>query len=289
MKLRLLTIGVMTLSICAVLAEDKPAAPANPAFKDAKAKFSYALGMYYGNGFNHQDIQVDLDLLMQGMRDTVSSNKTLLTEVEMRQALTDEQHLLVAKREEKRKQQAVENKAKAEKFLAENKTKPGVVTTASGLQYKILTPGSGNPPGSNDTVTVDYRGSFLDGTEFDSSYKRGKPATFSINGVISGWKEALHLMPPGAKWELFIPPNLAYGEMGRPNIPPNSVLIFEVELHSNTPPATVQTQPLTSDIIKVPSMEEMKKGAKIETIKPDEVEKELKKQQQSPPPPPSGK
>lgn len=268
--------------LCGALAEDKPASPANPAFQDDKEKFSYALGMNYGIFFNRQDLEVDLDTLMKGMRDSSSSNKTLLTEEEMRQVLTEAQRKMAAKREEKRKAQAEENKKKAEAFLAENKTKAGVVTTASGLQYKPLAEGGGAPPGSNDTVTVQYKGSLLDGTEFDSSYKRGQPATFSINGVISGWKEALHLMKPGAKWELFIPPNLAYGEYGRPNIPPNSLLTFEVELLSNVPPAIVQSpgQPLTSDIIKVPSLEEMKKGAKIETIKADEVEKEIKKQQQ---------
>ncbi len=278
MKLRFFSIALAVLPMCGALAEDKPATPANPAFPDEKEKFSYALGMNYGIFFNRQDLEVDLDTLVKGMRDSVSSNKTLLTEEEMRQVLMEAQRKMAAKREEKRKAQAEQNKTKAEAFLAENKAKPGVLTTASGLQYKVLTEGNGNPPGSNDTVTVQYKGSLLDGTEFDSSYKRGQPATFSVNGVISGWKEALHLMKPGAKWQLFIPPNLAYGEYGRPNIPPNSLLTFEVELLSNVPPVTAQSQPLTSDIIKVPSLEEMKKGAKIETIKADQVEKEIKKQ-----------
>jgi hypothetical protein len=143
-------------------------------------------------------------------------------------------------------------------------------------------------PQANDQVSVNYRGSLLDGTEFDSSYKRGEPATFGVGQVIRGWTEALKIMPVGSKWKLFIPADLAYGENGRPGIPPNSVLIFEVELMGikaspPPPPAPAAPAPLTSDIIKVPSAEELKKGAKIEVIKPEDVQKAQQQQQESQP------
>ena len=152
--------------------------------------------------------------------------------------------------------------------------------TPSGLIYESLKDGAGAQPTAQSSVQVHYRGTLVDGTEFDSSYKRGQPATFGLNGVIKGWTEGLQLMSAGSKYQFFIPPDLAYGEMGRPNIPPNSLLIFEVELLSNAPPPVVHSQPLTSDIIKVPSKEEMDRGAKIETIKAEDVEKEIQKQKQ---------
>ena len=162
-----------------------------------------------------------------------------------------------------------------------------VVTTASGLVFKLIQQGKGPSPTASDTVKVHYRGTLMDGKEFDSSYKRGQPATFGVSGVIKGWTEALQLMNAGSKWELYIPPDLAYGEQGRPNIPPNSLLVFEVELLTNAPPAppAAPAAPLTSDIIKVPSAEEMKKGAKIETIKAEDIEKEIQKQKQAQPKP----
>ena len=166
---------------------------------------------------------------------------------------------------------AAKNKAEGEAFLATNKTSPGVITLPDGLQYLVITNGSGSLPGSNDVVTVNYRGTLLDGSEFDSSYKRGQPAQFPVGNVIHGWTEALQLMSVGSKWKLFIPGELAYGEQGRPGIPPNSLLVFDVELlaaNQPKPPA-----PITSDIVKVPSLDEMKKGAKIEVIKPEEAEK----------------
>src|SRR5207253_8354801 len=132
--------------------------------------------------------------------------------------------------QEKQEKQAQQNSSAGEKFLAENKTKEGVKTTTSGLQYKVLKDGNGAQPKSSDTVTVNYRGTLIDGTEFDSSFKRGQPATFPVTGVIKGWTEALQLMKVGSKFQLFVPANLAYGEQGRPGIPPSSALIFEVEL-----------------------------------------------------------
>ncbi|HWQ91484.1 MAG TPA: FKBP-type peptidyl-prolyl cis-trans isomerase, partial [Clostridia bacterium] len=146
------------------------------------------------------------------------------------------------------------------------------------FQYKVITPGTGPTPGSNDTVTVNYRGTLIDGKEFDSSAKRGQPAKFQANRVIRGWAEALQMMPAGSKWELYIPAPLAYGEFGSgPLIKPGATLIFEVELLSTeAPKPPAPPQPLTSDIIKVPSAEEMKKGAKVEVLKPEDVERELK-------------
>ena len=169
-------------------------------------------------------------------------------------------------------------KADGEKFLADNKSKPGVVALTNGLQYKVLAEGNGDSPKASDTVTVNYRGTLIDGTEFDSSAKHGgQPATFRVGGVIPGWTQALQLMKPGAKWQMFIPSNLAYGERGTAGIPPNSTLIFEIELLSvATPPPPAQAaapQPITSDIIRVPSADEMKNGAKIETIKADQIAK----------------
>ena len=192
-----------------------------------------------------------------------------------------------AKQEEKRKQQGEKNKEEGEKFLAENETKEGVKTLPSGLQYKILSEGSGESPKAGDIATVNYRGTLIDGTEFDSSYKRGQPSTFSVTGVIKGWTEALELMKPGAKWQLFIPSELAYGERGSGQmIGPNATLIFDVELVSfkpPTPPAAANpapAQPVTSDIIKVPSKEELEKGAKIEVIKAADLEKLQKEQKE---------
>jgi FKBP-type peptidyl-prolyl cis-trans isomerase FklB len=236
-----------------------------------KARVSYAIGMNIGHNFQAQSVEVDPDVLLLAIKDTLAGNTTLLTQQEMRDTLTEFQKTMIAKQQKKREELAVKNRAEGSAFLAKNKAKPGVVTLPDGLQYKVITDGSGAIPGSNDVVTVNYRGTLIDGTEFDSSAKRGAPAQFGINNVIPGWTEALSHMKVGSKWELCIPSELAYGERGRANIPPNSVLLFEVELVSTEHPKP--PEPLTSDIIKVPSLDEMKKGAKIEVIKPEELEK----------------
>jgi len=170
------------------------------------------------------------------LKDSIAGGKTLLTDDEAKAAITQLQDE-VRKAEEQKMQQAAEtNKKAGDAFLAANKTKDGVVTTPSGLQYKILTAGSGAKPAATETVVCNYRGTLVDGTEFDSSYKRGQPATFPVGGVIKGWTEALQLMPVGSKWQLFVPSDLAYGERGRsPVIEPNSTLVFEVELVSIQP------------------------------------------------------
>jgi len=257
------------------------------AFKNDKDKTSYALGAYYGGDWKRREIEVDdlnFDELVRGMKTALAGEKSALTDQELKEALNKFQQALSAKQQEKRRIAGEKNKAEGEKFLAENKAKPGVVALPSGLQYKVITEGSGEKPKPEDTVTVNYRGTLIDGTEFDSSAKRGRPATFRVGGVIPGWTQALTNMPAGAKWELFIPSNLAYGERGNPSIAPNATLLFEVELVSiqPPPPPAAPAAPLTSDIIKVPSLEEMKKGAKIETIKAEDVEK-LQKQQQAQP------
>ena len=236
-----------------------------------KARVSYAIGMTFGHNFQAQGIEVDPDSLVRGLNDLLSGGKTLLTQQEMSGTLAEYQKTLVAKQRQLREAAAVKNKTEGEAFLATNKNNSVVFTLPDGLQYIVITNGNGTLPASNDVVTVNYRGTLLDGTEFDSSYKRGQPAQFPVGNVIHGWTEALQQMKVGSKWKLFIPAQLAYGEQGRPGIPPNSVLIFDVELLAAEHPKP--SEPLTSDIVKVPSLEEMKKGAKIEVIKPEDAAK----------------
>ena len=213
------------------------AAQEAPALKDQKEKLSYALGMDLGGQLTRQSVQIDPDLFLQGLKDALSRGKTRLTEAEARAAITELQNELknkqAAAQSVKMAQEGEKIKKEGEAFLAENKTKDGVVTLPSGLQYKILKEGDGKQPTLDDTVVCNYRGTFIDGTEFDSSYKRNQPATFPVKGVIKGWTEALQLMPVGSKWQLFVPSGLAYGDRGAANvIGPNAVLIFEVELLS---------------------------------------------------------
>jgi FKBP-type peptidyl-prolyl cis-trans isomerase len=241
---------------------------------DEKSKASYAIGMSIGHNFQQQNLDIDLNLVLRGMKDMQAGGATLLTVPEMQSTLKAFQQAIMAKQMKARQELAESNKVAGAAFLATNKNNPGVITLPDGLQYQIITTGTGVNPASSDTVTVNYRGSLLNGTEFDSSYKRGQPATFPVGGVIPGWTEALEKMPVGSKWKLFIPSELAYKEQGNRGIPPNSTLIFEVELLDTKPtPALASAQPLTSDIIKVPSAEEMKHGAKIETIKAEDVQK----------------
>ena len=189
--------------------------------------------MNMGNNLRKQSVDVDPNLVAQGLKDAIAGGKTQMTEDEARASLIQLQTEMKAKQEAKMKEAGESNKKEGETFLAANKSKPNVVTLASGLQYKILTAGTGTKPASTDTVVCNYKGTLIDGTEFDSSYKRGQPATFPVSGVIKGWTEALQLMPVGSKWQLFIPSDLAYGERGAPgNIGPNATLIFEVDLIS---------------------------------------------------------
>ena len=254
-------------------------------FADEKSRVSYAIGMMTGHQWKQQDIDFDPQIYAQGIKDSLAGGATLLTQEEAQQAIDAFKKDFTAKQQQKRLEQTVKNKADGEAFLTTNKMMPGIkllsVTLPNGktseLQYLILTNGTGAMPAATDKVSVNYRGTLLDGTEFDSSYKRGQPASFGVGQVIPGWTKALENMPVGSKWKLFIPADAAYGENGRPGIPPNSVLIFEVELlaieAAAPPPVAAPAAPLTSDIIKVPSAEELKKGAKIETIKPEDVQK----------------
>ena len=200
--------------------------------KTPKDKASYAIGMNIGKSIHKDAVDIDLSILVRGIKDAMGSGKTLMTDDEARAALTALQADMVKKMQQK-----------GEMFLAENKSKEGVVTLPSGLQYKILKEGTGPKPTAADSVVCNYRGTLIDNTEFDSSYKRGQPATFPVSGVIKGWTEALQLMPVGSKWQLFIPSELGYGARGGPGgaIAPYSALIFEVELISIQPKAEVQT------------------------------------------------
>jgi FKBP-type peptidyl-prolyl cis-trans isomerase FklB len=201
--------------------------------KTQRDKGSYAVGMSIGLGLHKQKVGVDPAIVARGLRDAMAGGKTLLTETEMRAAL---QQLQADVHKEQEAQAHVAGEAarkQGEAFLAANKAKEGVVTLPDGLQYKILTAGTGPKPTATDTVTVNYRGTLIDGKEFDSSYKRGQPVSFPVGHVIGGWTEALQLMPVGSKWQLFIPPDLAYGDRGAgADIGPGETLVFEVELLS---------------------------------------------------------
>jgi FKBP-type peptidyl-prolyl cis-trans isomerase FklB len=203
-----------------------------PKLADQKDKISYSIGIDIGNNLKKQSIDVDVDLLARGVKDAVAGGETLLSPEEVQGTLLSLQKEMREKGQERIRQASEKNKREGEAFLAENKKKEGVVSLPSGLQYKVLGAGTGPSPKETDTVEANYRGTLIDGTEFDSSYKRGQAAVFPVNGVIAGWTEALQLMKVGDKWQLFIPPELAYGERGAGPIEPNSTLIFDVELVS---------------------------------------------------------
>lgn len=201
-----------------------------PALTDVKDKESYSLGYQFGQHLKTQRVDLDLDVYFSGMRDALSGANPRMSDQEIRATVAEFQKRLSAARQKEIKETADKNLADGKAFLDENKKKEGVITLPSGLQYKVLAEGTGTTPKARDSVTVKYRGTLTDGREFDSSYKRGQPTTFQVDKVIRGWTEALQLMKEGAKWELFIPPQLAYGDRGTGSIPPNSTLIFEVEL-----------------------------------------------------------
>src|SRR6476660_2090500 len=206
----------------------------SPQLKDQKDKVSYSIGMNIGFNLSKQKVDINPDILAAGIKDSIAG-KPLLTQDQVKDVMAQFEKDM----EQKQKQAGEKNKADGAKFLEENKKKPGVKTTASGLQYKAEKEGTGVQPKATDMVTVNYRGTLIDGTEFDSSYKRGQPATFPVNGVIKGWTEALQLMKVGSKYQLWIPSNLAYGERSvSPELGPNATLIFEVELMDAKPPPT---------------------------------------------------
>ncbi len=266
-------IGVAALQ-CTAFSEDKPA------FKDEKEKASYGVGLTFGNQIKRAGFEVDVDVITAAMKDVLEGREPRLTDQQARETI-------MAYQQEAQKKTAEKNKKEGDEFLAANLKKDGIKTQTVTLpdgktaefQYKVITEGTGPSPKSNDVVSVNYRGTLINGKEFDSSAKRGQPAKFAVNRVIKGWTEALQLMKVGAKWEIFLPSTLAYGDnRSGAMIEPGSTLIFEVELLGIEPPQKPATasnpgQPLTSDIIRVPSAEELKKGAKIEVIKPEDAAK----------------
>ena len=267
-------------------AELKPAAKS--ALKDDKDKMSYAIGADIGRNLKRSGVELDFDVLSGALKDALAGQPSKLTDQQVQEAIGTFRKEAMAKRDEDRRKTTEKNRAEGAAFLTENKKKPGVKTldvklpdgTTAEMQYKVITEGTGAIPKSNDTVTVNFRGTLINGKEFDSTAKRGQPAKIPLNrDNLRGRAEALGMMKAGSKWELFVPPNLGYGDQGYgPNVEPGSTLILEVESVSSEappppPPPAPPPQPLTSDIIRVPSAEELKKGAKIEVIKAEDLEK----------------
>jgi len=202
-----------------------------PALKTEKEKLSYAMGMDLGTQLKSRSVDIDPDVFARALKDALSGAKTLMTDAEAKAVITELQKAMLVKQAAEAKAAGEKNMKEGDAFMAANKSKEGVVTLASGVQYKVLSPGTGKQPTLEDTVVCQYRGTLIDGKEFDSSYKRGQPATFPVKGVIKGWTEVLQLMPVGSKWQVVIPPALAYGERGAgADIGPNATLIFEIEL-----------------------------------------------------------
>ena len=233
MKIRFLafaSILVLSLPVAQAQSDKK----STKTYNSQKYKFSYAIGFQVGHGLRRNEDILDLDVVIQAISDAYKGSEPAVPIKDMQaavEAYRAKQEKEAKAQQEKLSAEAKKNKEAGAKYLAENKTKDGVKTTASGLQYKVLTEGKGNKPTLNNTVVVNYRGKLLDGSEFDSSYKRNQPATLALNSVIKGWQEALQLMPAGSKWELVIPSELAYGDRGAGSrIGPGETLLFEVEL-----------------------------------------------------------
>jgi len=252
-----LTVGILLLG--SSVAQQTPASTANPAstaktttsttakphtataakstapltLTTQKDKVSYAIGMNMGESMKRDSLDLDPNIVLRGFKDATAGGKMLMTDEEMKVVLTNLRTEMVKKQQAEAQRVGETNKQAGQQFLAANKAKEGVVTLPSGLQYKILKEGTGPKPAATDTVVCQYRGTLLDGTEFDSSYKRGQPATFPVDKVIKGWTEALQLMPVGSKWQVFVPSDLAYGDRSPgPEIGPNATLIFEIDLMS---------------------------------------------------------
>lgn len=229
----------MCMAALGVLLMAVPAGAESPQeLKTQKDKLSYTIGVDTARALRQQEIEVDIDVLIKGLKDGTSGEKLMMTEPEIRAVRTAAQADLMRKQTMKKQQKEAarktageENRKAGEAFLAGNRNKEGVVTLPSGLQYKVLKTGAGKTPSDDSTVEVEYRGTLIDGTEFSSSYVTGRPATMKVKGVIPGWAEALKLMPEGSRWQLFIPPQLAYAERGAgEDIGPNATLLFEIEL-----------------------------------------------------------
>jgi FKBP-type peptidyl-prolyl cis-trans isomerase FklB len=289
MKLRHPFLFVISLAVAAsqTSAQPQDQSASTNAAPISRENIGYAIGVSVGsnitNNLKRANFEVNTDEIINAIRDVLTGHEVKMTMEQAMQTINTYQR-------QRTLEVAEENRKAAEKFLTENKNKPGVktkeITVADGktaeLQYKILQEGAGESPAATDSVKVKYRGTLLDGTEFDGTDRRGdQPAQFGVGQVIRGWSEALQMMKPGAKWQLFIPASLAYGDNPPPrsSITPGATLIFDVELieivkpGAESQPAAAQPRPLTSDIIRVPSAEEMKRGAQIETIKASDLEK----------------
>ncbi len=228
--------GLMAAALAGPAAAEE--AKASPPLKDTLSQAAYAIGLNLGRTLKRDGVNVDGDLVARGLKDGLAGAAPALTDDQMRAAITQLQMDVQTRMQAEAAKAAEANKAEGAAFLAANKSKPGVMTLPSGLQYQILTTGTGPTPKADDTVLCNYRGTLINGTEFDSSYKRGEPASFPVNGVIRGWTQALLSMPVGSKWRLFVPSDLAYGDKGAgADIGPGAVLIFEVELLSIQPKA----------------------------------------------------
>jgi len=223
---------VLVIVLNVILVSGAASAGEGPDREAEKGKLSYSVGYQVGGDFVRQGQDINPEVLLKGIQDAMAGNEPLMSREDMRTTLTDLQKSVAEAQKQKMLERAEKNLAEGKAFLQENAKKEGIITLPSGLQYKIIRKGTGKTPGENDTVTVHYTGTFINGAEFDSSYKREKPATFPVKGVIDGWTEALLMMKEGAKWQLFIPPDLAYHDKRSGSIEPNSTLIFDVELLS---------------------------------------------------------
>ncbi|OLD62867.1 MAG: hypothetical protein AUI33_13310 [Ignavibacteria bacterium 13_1_40CM_2_61_4] len=231
--MRIAGIAVLVVVLVACQGNTQEKAQEKVVVKTQKDSVSYCIGMDIAKNFKRQSIDIDPGILAQAIKDVLAGGKTLVTDDQAQEVLAAYQSRMMASQEERSKVLGEKNKKEGDAFLAENKNKPGVKTTASGLQYKVITAGTGPKPKEDQTVSVNYRGTLIDGTEFDSSYKRGTPSSHPVKGWIKGWTEALLLMPVGSKWQLVVPPDLGYGSQGAGQaIGPNATLIFEVELLS---------------------------------------------------------
>jgi FKBP-type peptidyl-prolyl cis-trans isomerase len=289
MKLPSILIFAASMAALQAIAQDKPATTATPvsaatASVDASGskpataipempdpkKISYSIGMNVGQNLKQRFPEADIDSIVAAIKDVLAGNKTQLTEDEAREIISEFSRVSMAREAEKARVAAEKNKVEGEAFLAKNTKEPGVITLPSGLQYIIITEGTGATPKSNEVVTANYRGTLIDGTEFDSSFAPGrKPFMGSVSAAaLKGWTEIFQKMKVGSKYKVFLPPSLAFGPSGRrPKIEGNSVVIFELELLAITEQKAPADQGIVGDIIKVPSQEEMKKGAKVEGIK----------------------
>ncbi len=224
-----LMIPIFLLPASGCIAEEKAQSPVE--LKDLKDKVSYAIGLSIGRDFKNQDLEINPDILAQGIRDSLQGNDPLMSDEEIKETQMAFQEEVRAKQQKLMEMAAEKNVQKEQTFLEQNKKKEGVKVTESGLQYEIIEEGTGPKPDPTDQVKVHYSGTLLTGSEFDSSYQRGEPAVFPVNAVIPGWTEALQMMKEGAKWKLYIPSRLAYGERGAgQSIGPNETLVFTVEL-----------------------------------------------------------